>query len=95
MDTNVAKETPCETSNVQLKMPKKYIHKRTKCMQCEKQFNKKETYQKHMETVHMVKVQIETSSNKEIPPKENMTLQKMLTRKAKAALGTITIEKES
>ena len=37
---------------------KTYVHKRIKCDKCDKKFNKKETFTKHMESVHKEKVQI-------------------------------------
>ena len=64
---------------------KKYIHKRLKCEQCDKKFNKKETFKKHMETIHKDRVHVDisqkaVSSTKKIPPIVNMTSQKMKTR---------------
>ena len=38
---------------------KAYVHKRIKCEKCDKKFNKKETFKKHMESVHNEKLQIE------------------------------------
>ena len=63
-------------------LKKKYVSKRIKCEYCEKQFNKNETHRKHIETVHKANVisHAESGSNKEIPPKRNLTLQKMFTR---------------
>ena len=37
------------------KKPNKYIRKRIKCNQCDKQFNKESRYQAHKQTVHVGK----------------------------------------
>ena len=73
----------------------KYIRKRIKCEQCDKQFNKKETYKVHMRKVHNAIVAEDANFDlvsqacgtmKEIPPnsnlnpKLNVTFQQMLTR---------------
>ena len=81
-----------------VKTNKKYVLKKIKCEQCEKQFNKKENHIAHTKKVHGVILQgASTSSqasriNTEIPPNSNVTLQQIITRqmerKTKAALGT-------
>ena len=69
---------------------KKYVPKRIKCENCEKQFNKKERFKTHMEKVHKVKTKeiiSQAGSNREGLPNINLdlnlTLQKMTTRQAK------------
>ena len=53
------------TEKIQVTLPKsKYISKRIKCEKCEKQFNKKETHKKHIETVHEVNFQCEQCDKK-------------------------------
>ena len=45
------------SQGVEQKNPKnKYIKKRIKCVQCDKQFNKKENFKVHMKKVHEVLV---------------------------------------
>ena len=48
---------------------KPYVHKRLKCEYCDKKFNKKERYEKHMESVHIEKLQpvISGSEDSDLP----------------------------
>ena len=41
-----------EKEDAQKKKTNKYIHKRIKCQQCEKKFNKESTFNTHMKSYH-------------------------------------------
>ena len=81
--TDKAVESQNKTSEVLKKTPTKkhYSHKRRKCEQCEKQFNKKETYEAHMKKDHKGAINVNSQEGQnESLGYNNMTLQKMFTR---------------